>query len=328
MRLILLFFVLIILFFIGASFLIKPTVINIDFLPEKQLVEEKKQVKIILVGDIMLDRGVEYMVEKHGNNDFKFPFLKIADRFNKADIVFGNLESVISDKGFNVGSIYSFRASPEAIKGLEFSGFNVLSLANNHAFDYTRAALEDCLTRLSDAQINYVGAGFTEKQAFSPVIKKINETKIGFLAYTNFGSESWLAGDEKSGIARISEKDFDKIEKNIKTAKEGSDILIVSLHAGEEYTQKLTEFQINFSKMAIKAGADIVAGHHPHVVQKHEQYENGWIFYSLGNFIFDQGFSEETMTGQMVEILIEDKKIKKIALLEIKINDYFQPKIL
>ncbi len=89
-----------------------------------------------------------------------------------------------------------------------------------------------------------------------------------------------------------------------------------------------TQFQIEFSKMAIEAGADLIVGHHSHVIQPNEKYGNGYIFYSLGNFIFDQGFSEETMRGQIIEVLIENKQIKEVITKEIKINNFFQPEIL
>ncbi|MBL7150038.1 MAG: CapA family protein, partial [Candidatus Pacebacteria bacterium] len=310
---------------------------------------EGKTITLILVGDIMLDRGVEYMVEKKGKGDFRFPFLKIAEELQKADILFGNLEGVISDKGIKIGSIYSFRADPKAIEGLSFAGFNVLSLANNHAFDYTREALEDCLAKLSNAGIGYVGAGFTENEAYSPLIKDynppaassrsserapINGTKIAFLAYTNLGPETWRAVGENSGIAWIDEEKLSSIKQEIRETKEKVDILIVSLHAGEEYAQEPTKFQVEFSKMAIDAGADLIVGHHPHVIQPNEKYPSassgqaGWIFYSLGNFIFDQGFSEKTMRGQILEVIIKDKEIKEIIPKEIKINNFFQPEIL
>lgn len=291
-------------------------------------------ITIILVGDIMLNRGVEYMIEKYGNGDFKFPFLKIADYLGQADIVFGNLEGVISDKGMKIGSIYSFRADPKAIQGLVSAGFNVLSLANNHAFDYGRLGLEDCLTKLNNAGIDYVGAGFTETEAFAPLIKEIEGVKIAFLAYTNLGPETWQAKGENSGIAWINEEKFNSLEQKIKETKEKADILIVSLHSGEEYISEPSQFQIDFSRTALDAGADLVVGHHPHVVQPNEQYPStgsgqaGYIFYSLGNFIFDQNFSEETMKGKIIEIIIKDKKIKEIIPREIKINDYFQPEII
>ena len=291
---------------------------------------EKKTISVVLVGDIMLNRGVEYMMKTEGNGDFRFPFSKIAKDLKKADILFGNLEGPISDKGIKVGSIYSFRAEPEAIEGLTFAGFNLISLANNHAFDYGREALEDCLAKLSKAGIDYVGAGFNEGEAYggrTPVIKEIEGTKIGFLAYTNLGPESWKASEKNSGIAWISEKDFEKIKKDIENAKSQADILIVSLHAGEEYAAEPTQFQIEFSKVAIDAGADLVIGHHPHVVQKSEKYKDKWIFYSLGNFVFDQSFSQETMRGKILEILIKDGKINELIPKKIKLNNYFQPEI-
>jgi poly-gamma-glutamate synthesis protein (capsule biosynthesis protein) len=348
-----------VILFIGGPFLIKPRVIEIIPSPAQILqdktwvgepaeVSENKTITIILVGDIMLDRGVEYIIKTQGRPtsggypDFKFPFLKIAEEFRNADILFGNLEGPISNKGTKVGSIYSFRNDPKAIEGLSYAGFNVISLANNHAFDYGREALEDTFLRLKTAGIDYVGAGFNEGEAYSSVVKEINGMRIAFLAYTNLGPETWKASEKNSGIAWISEKDFEKIREDIKNAKSKSDILIVSLHSGEEYSSSPTQFQIEFSKMAIDAGADIVIGHHPHVVQKNEQYPSGYIFYSLGNFVFDQSFSEETMRGQIVKILIEDDKIKdynppatlpakgwapRIIPKEIKINEFFQPEI-
>jgi len=291
---------------------------------------ENRTITIILVGDVMLDRGVEYMIGKYGEGDFRFPFLKIADELKGAKLLFGNLEGPISDKGIKVGSIYSFRAKPEAIEGLTFAGFNLISLANNHALDYGREALEDTFLRLKTAGIDYVGAGFNEGEAYggrTPIIKEIEGTKIGFLAYTNLGPESWKATSENSGIAWVSEKDMEKVKESIKSAKERVDILIVSLHAGEEYAAEPTQFQIEFSKAAIDAGADLVIGHHPHVVQKSEKYKDKWIFYSLGNFVFDQGFSEETMRSEIIEVLIAESKIKEVKPKLIKMNNYFQPKI-
>ncbi len=288
---------------------------------------EQKTISVFLVGDVMLNRGVEYVIKTRGNGDFRFPFLKIADDLKGAKLLFGNLEGPISDKGTKVGSIYSFRNVPEAIEGLAFAGFDMISLSNNHAFDYGRTALEDTFLRLKENGIDYLGAGLNEEEAFSPIIKEINGTKIGFLAYTDLGPEVWKAAERTSGIAWISGGDFEKIKEDIKLAKEKVGILIVSLHSGEEYQKIPTQFQIDFSKMAIDAGADIVVGHHPHVIQRSEKYKDGWIFYSLGNFIFDQGFSQETMKGEIIEVLIERGKIKEVKPKLIKMNNYFQPEI-
>ncbi|MCX6760953.1 MAG: CapA family protein [Candidatus Nealsonbacteria bacterium] len=291
----------------------------------------KETVDIIMVGDIMLNRGVEYMINKEGKGNFKFPFLRIADDMKAADLLIGNLEGPVSDKGEKVGSIYSFRMNPESINGLGYAGFNVLLLANNHAFDYGREALEDTLKRLKKAGMSYSGAGFDKNEAFSPLIKEIKGIKIGFLDYTNLGSNYWTAGEESSGIAWISENDIEEIKKDIEKAKQQADFLIVFLHAGDEYQAEPSSFQISFAKVAIDSGADLVVEHHPHVVQGSEEYKNKNIFYSLGNFIFDQGFSEETMSGQILKISLYNSsstiRIKEITALNTKMNEFFQPEI-
>jgi len=284
----------------------------------------KNYIVLISVGDIMLDRGVEYAVKQYGNNDWEFPFLKIASYLKKSDILIGNLESPISDKGEKVGSIYSFRANPSAIEGLLFVGFDVLSIANNHIFDYGREAMEDSFNRLKSSGIEYMGGGFNGKEAHSPVVKNIKGVKIAFLAYNNVGSKYWSAAEDKSGINWLDEE---KLVKDIKTAKEIADLVIVSMHFGDEYQSQSNNGQEKFAHLAIDSGTDLVVGHHPHVVQEIEKYKGGYIAYSLGNFIFDQDFSQETMRGLLLKVLIENGKIMKVIPIEIKINKYFQPEL-
>ncbi len=294
---------------------------------ESQRTPEISVIKLVAVGDIMLDRGVEYMVMNKGEGDFKFPFLKIADYLLGADILFGNLESVISDKGVKVGSVNSFRAEPESIDGLQYAGFDVVSAANNHALDYTSEALKDSLARLKEAGIDYVGVGFTEEESFSLKIKEIGNTKIGFLAYTNLGPAVWKAIGERPGIAWINDDSLGLIKQDIISAKKLVDVLTVSLHWGDEYFKKPSWQQVKLAEFFIDSGADLIIGHHPHVAQPIERYKEGFIAYSLGNFIFDMGFSEETMKGMILEVMIENKDIKEVIQREIKISPYFQPYI-
>ena len=286
------------------------------------------EINLFFIGDIMLDRGVEYMIDKEGGGDFRFPFLKIVDELKKSDLLFGNLEGPISDRGVKVGSIYSFRFKPEAIDGLIYAGFDILSLANNHMFDYQRIALEDTMSVLKENGIDYIGAGFNKNEASSLKIKKVQDTKIGFLAYTNLGPKNWKAREANSGLSWIDQNSMDEIKDYIKESKQDVDVLIVSLHAGEEYAEDPTNFQISFAEDCINSGADLVIQHHPHVVQAIEKYNNGWIAYSLGNFIFDQHFSEETMKSIILKVVINNKKIKKVYSEDIKINKYFQPEVI
>ncbi len=289
---------------------------------------EQPAITLYAVGDIMLDRGVEYKINKEGDSDFQFPFLKIAEELNKADILFGNLEGPISDKGMRVGSIYSFRIKPEAVQALVYAGFDILSLANNHMLDYQRIALEDTMSILKQNSIDYIGAGFDATDANSVKVREVGDTKIGFLAYTNLGPKVWRASKGSPGLAWIDENDFAMIETDIKNIKRTVDVLVVSLHAGTEYSSEPTLFQTSFARACIDAGADLVIGHHPHVVQPIEQYQDGWIAYSLGNFVFDQSFSEQTMQGLLLKVSIKDSKIKEVVPQNIKLNEYFQPEIL
>ncbi len=286
---------------------------------------EESVYTLLFVGDIMLCRGVRHMVEKHGE-DYTFPFLYISETLQSADILFGNLESMISDKGVNIGSIYSFRAHPQAIDGLTYAGFDIVSLANNHAFDYDREAFEDTMHRLTDNNILYTGAGFNIEEAHSPTIIELEDkTKVGFLGYTEFLFPYAYANENRSGITMFS---MDNMKKDIEKGKQNVDILVVTFHYGEEYQKIQNENQEFISRMAIDYGADIIIGHHPHVTQEVEEYKNKYIAYSLGNFVFDQYFSEETMKGFMIEAKVKDKEIVEINKIHYKLNEYFQPQLI
>ena len=317
----------IILFFIfqnNKSFLNRITLL--DFLRSKP---ENSAILLFAIGDIMLDRDVELIVKKEGEGDFRFPFLRIADHLKKADILFGNLESIISDKeGEKVKKtgpvqVY-FKAEPKAIEGLRYAGFDVISVANNHTLDYGREVMEDSLRRLKEASIEYVGAGADSEEVFSVKIQELKGNKIGFLAYTYPKFDgcyiSWKPTENKPGVAVIEKKEIDKIKKDITEAKKKVDILIISLHWGKEYSLEPIPFKISLAKSFIDAGADLIIGHHPHVVQPLEKYRNGWIAYSLGNFVFDQDFP-----GGLLEVIIKGKKIKEVRLRKTKISNYFQP---
>ncbi len=261
----------------------------------------------------MLDRGVLHYTRL--NNDYGFPFRKIKERLRKPDILFGNLESVISDKGFDQGGPYSFRAPPEMIEGLILADFDVLSLANNHSFDWTVEALTDTEDRLKEVGITPVGT------SYSPIMIKQEETTVAFLAYTALGAPGWAVTEDTPGVAWYTDE---KMLEGLREAKE-ADITVVSIHFGVEYQKEPSEEQRRIAELAIDNGADLVIGHHPHVIQPVETYKDGIIAYSLGNFVFDQSFSEETMRGLLLEVKISDKKIAGYRETVVSINESFQP---
>lgn len=283
--------------------------------------KEKEAYTLIFVGDIMLSRGIDYYIKR--NNDYSFPFRFVYEKLSSADLAFGNLEGPISSLGMNQGSIYSFRADPKVIEGLKLAGFDVLSLANNHIFDWGGEALSDTISILSENGIGFAGAGRNYEEANAPLVFSLYDgTRIGFLAFTNLYPETLFARENSPGVSRF-ETDF--IKERIKNLKENSDIVAVSLHWGEEYQMKQNGEQEKLARALVDAGANLIIGHHPHVVQEVEEYGDGWIAYSLGNFIFDQGFSKETKRGLALEVFVENKKITDVKTIEVNMNKNFQP---
>lgn len=286
------------------------------------LLPVKKQVKIGLVGDIMLARGIPISIDKHGAGDPRFIFQNL-NGLNRYDILFGNLEGVISDTGENVGSVYSFRMNPVFAGLLKEVGFSVLSVANNHSGDWSVTAFTDSLHRLTEEGIAYTGGGHNKEEAITPTIIEVKDKKIGFIGFSDVGPNWLRAHTDQAGILIAGDEDPDSIA----AAKEQVDVLVVSYHFGEEYETESNERQQFLARRAIDAGADIVAGHHPHVVQEIEEYAGGIIAYSLGNFIFDQNFSEETMHGLLLEVSVDEDNTLTYTQRVVEINEKYQPRI-
>ncbi len=169
-----------------------------------------------------------------------------------------------------------------------------------------------------------VGGGVNKESASSVRIIGKQGIKFGFLAFSDVGP-NWLeAGENDSGILIVKDEFVNRL---IQSALQRTDVLIVSFHFGEEYQKNANSRQKKLAHLAIDSGAKIVVGHHPHVIQEVERYKNGVIAYSLGNFIFDQNFSEETMQGLVLEIILEGTEIISVKQNKIKINEFFQPEL-
>ena len=252
----------------------------------------EKEIRLLFVGDVMMTRYVEKKIKKF-NKEYIYPFEKILNYLKTFDYVIANLEGPISDKGVKVGSKYSFRMKPEVAEALSKANINIVNLANNNIFDYGKVAFEDTLKNLEKNNIKYFG------NSYEPLIIEKEGVKIGFLGFSDFLKHLEVK-ENKTGIATVN----DNLSEIIKKAKEKVDILIVSFHWGEEYKKIANERQRKIAKIAIDSGADLVIGHHPHIIQNIEKYKDKFIFYSLGNFIFDQNFSKETMIGGGVEVYI------------------------
>jgi poly-gamma-glutamate synthesis protein (capsule biosynthesis protein) len=268
----------------------------------------------------MLSREIDKVMNK--NNDWWYPFLKMADFLRGADITFGNLEGPISKNGTRVDNIYSFEADPRSVEGLSYSGFDVLSVANNHIWDYGAEAFADTLKILKDNGISYIGGGSSYEEAHQPIVKEVKGTKVAYLGYTNLLPPFLGLKNSKPAVAFPGK---DQIIFDVQKAKTLADVVIVSFHWGDEYSTYHNSFQKNLAHITIDAGADLVVGHHPHVVQEVERYNGGYIAYSLGNFVFDQNFSEDTKSGLLLTVVIKNKKIDEIKEQKIGFTSSYQP---
>lgn len=283
--------------------------------------EQPRSYSILFVGDIMLDRDVRFVTEKSG--DWRWPFLRIGSLTNSADITVANLEGPISDRGKKQSSMYAFRFDPRSVQGLKYAGFDLVSLANNHMWDYGADALKDTLAYLSSASIAYSGAGSNYQSAHDATILEIGDgTKIAFLSYTDI-----IVPEARTFASGVGVTFFDELQmqKDIATAKERADLVVAMFHMGDEYKPFHNQKQDKIFKKAVDSGADLVIGHHPHVIQDDVLYGQAQIFYSLGNFVFDQNFSKETMEGLAVKVNIYDKKITSSEKIKFNISPSHQP---
>ena len=290
--------------------------------PVERQVETPDSYTIFLAGDVMLDRGVAMRVEQYGNGDWRFPWQFVAGRLRLFDLVFLNHEGVMSDVGQDAGGVYSFNFPLAALDGLLFAGVDVVSLANNHSFDWGGDALCDTGRRLRAHGISTVGAGCDYTEANAPVVRTFPDgSSVGFLGYTSFYPNG--AADEDS--PGISEYSVERMRADILALADVVDVIVVSLHWGEEYQSQSNAEQQQVGRMLIDAGADIIAGHHPHTIQEVEEYNGGWIVYSLGNFIFDQYFSRETMEGLTAIVVVQGGEVVSLTTEKVVLNTQFQP---
>jgi capsule synthesis protein PGA_cap len=244
------------------------------------------------VGDLMLARSIGERILSEGP---AVPFAGVAPILASADLLVANLECVISDRGEPQSKAYTFRAPPAAADSLALAGVDVVSLANNHSLDYGPEGLRDTGQLLADRQIAAVGAGENEAAARAPAVVERNGLRVAFLAYvdvpvetgTGFDTRTWIATTSSPGIAWA---DTDHISADVTAARAHADVVVVLLHSGLESRTEVTALQRAEAHAAIDAGAALVVGSHPHVLQGVEQYHGGLIAYSLGNFVFD-GFT-------------------------------------
>ncbi len=286
--------------------------------------EKPQRVTLVAVGDVCLANGVEKAMATRGRG---YPFAALKPMLRRADIAFCNLECCLGTSGHKVPKKYNFRGHPRGALALKEAGFQVVSLANNHSLDYGKPALAETLRLLDKQGLKPVGAGNTLAEAHALRIVNAKGMRIGFLAYLGlFPAVVPLRSNEPG----VSMADLGAIRRDVTAARKKADFLIVSMHAGVEYTFKHSARQQQIAHTAIDSGADMVIGHHPHVVQDTETYKGKQIFYSLGNFVFDPSPTFLKDGGHrwsaMVVATFERNKPPKARLIDLRIVDR-QPRL-
>ncbi len=252
---------------------------------------ERNYPSVINFGDIMLDRGIRNIIEKSKRDPF-VNIKKDKSVLHKYDFVVANLEGPIveMDRSSCQQKLYSFQFSEDSADKLKNVGINILNLANNHSYDCYSEGLKNTRDHLNRVGISYIGGNTPES---SYVVKEIDGKKIVLI-----GIDVTL---ETIPMA--------KFYTLIKDLKSKNDYIVVNIHWGKEYSKVQTGSQVEIAHKLSDSGADVIFGHHPHVVEPVEIYNSSVIFYSLGNFVFDQDFGD-TKIGLGAGVEFEKKKMR------------------
>lgn len=282
-------------------------------------------VKITAVGDLFmgehpftLGHGVASITKKKGSD---FIFRNIKSHLSKGDIVCGNLEGIISDKYQNETGIgYAiFWGEPESAAAIRNAGFNCLFLANNHTAQHGKDALARTCALLDKNSIKWTGYNSSSADVSTVASFNIRGNRVALLSYCE--TQQYNLDTPILPIINI-----DRITRDISDLKSCSDIIIISLHWGDEFIEYPSPNQVRIAHQIIDAGAHLILGHHSHAMQGIEQYKNGLIAYSLGSFVKDL-WRKELRESIILNCEITKDGVKNFNYLPVYINDQYQPEI-
>jgi poly-gamma-glutamate synthesis protein (capsule biosynthesis protein) len=272
-------------------------------------------VTLTFAGDVTLS---DHFADAIGK-DYERTFANM-DEYRKADLGMVNLENPLTratiplpDKQFN------FKADPDAVKVLTSGGISLVNLANNHAMDYQEPGLVETIDTLKQAGIAHVGAGRNVKEARRPEIIDVKGQRVAYFGY--YGADFESASETRAGTNYADEQ---RIAEDIKAVRSQVDWVIVNYHWGEELATHPADWQINLAHFSIDQGADVVVGHHPHVLQGAEIYKGRPIAYSMGNFIFG-GNPRSDYDTAVLKVALKDKQMK-VEFVPVEVRGY-QPRV-
>lgn len=296
---------------IGAqSFVVKKEIAKNKRTEEKVLQKdvemESKKISILFGGDMMFDRYIRGVVQRKG---FDFVLGDVSGELEKADIVVANLEGPITDNvsksvGSEFGSRenYFFTFPQDTAQKLLESDISIVTVGNNHISNFGDDGILQTRENLQKAGVKFFGDPLEAE--FHSYIKEQNGLKVGFVCFNQFESDG-----------------LQKALDDISLVRKNADFVVVYAHWGKEYEEKHNSMQERIGHRLIDVGSDLIIGAHPHVVQDMETYKNKRIYYSLGNFVFDQYFQEETKKGLLVKVFFEEGKEPEFEELGIEMKN-------
>ncbi|MGO1371474.1 MAG: CapA family protein [Senegalia sp. (in: firmicutes)] len=282
-----------------------------DIKKDDIVVEEKDEyskLSLYATGDIMFHGSQLKSAYNNstGEYDFKEVFEPVKRHLENADIAIGNFETTTAGDSLPISSYPSFNSPDSTVSALKYAGFDILSTANNHSLDTGKIGVVNTINNIEKNDMDYIG---TSKEDYKPfILKEENEIVLSFLSYTYGlnGNDSRLSKEELEYMINLI--DEEKIEEDIKRAKNVSDKVVVFIHWGDEYSRSPSEFQMTLADKMFSFGADVILGSHPHVIQRSEMIkkdgEDKFIIYSMGNFISNQ--RRETLPNVRNNIYTED----------------------
>ena len=273
-------------------------------------------------GDLTFANHFQKYVKKH----YSYPFAKFPE-FAAADISMANLETTFTFSDSAQPKMFTFKADPAYVKVLKNGGIDIVTIANNHIYDFGQEGLINTMAYLDSAGIAYVGAGINKQLAHRPVIKNVKGIRIAFLGYYGLKrhSDSHPATDDSAGTAL---RKLKLIRRDVKALRDSVNLIVVNFHWGLEKEHVPQEEQIYFAHKTIDYGADLIIGHHPHVLQGIERYKNRYIVYSLGNFIFggNSRTYEQTAVFQ-ARVNLNSRNIEGFSILPLEVR-HWQPRLM
>ena len=290
-------------------------------------------IRLLFTGDLNPGRcPAQISLAAH---DFTLPYQAVAEKLRSADITIGSLDGSISDLATPApcAPTLNLIGPARSVEGLQFAGFDVLTVATNHALDCGSLGwrckgqvLIDTRQNLMEAGIQPVGIGATLTEARTPVIVERQGVRFAFLGVNAISGEATWATDTKPGTAPLSDQNLAGVTADIAHARAQADVVIVLPHWGVEYAVLPDKDQRAWAEAIVTAGADLVIGNHPHLVQPIETFAGGGVVaYALGNFVFDQG-PKSTRQGVVFEAVFRGRVLESWQLLPVHIYDLYQPR--